>query len=85
MQSQYGAFPGLETMDEARRGYKARGLLLWRERRERMLSGLGSRINRACLGQEIVKCCAGRRGGQNSLWHFFLFLPWSSVSFPSDP
>lgn len=50
-----------------------------------MLSGLGSRINRACLGQEIVKCCAGRRGGQNSLWHFFLFLSWSSVSFPPDP
>lgn len=67
MQSQYRAFPGLETMDEARRGYKARGLLLWGERRERMLPGPGSCINRACLGQEIVKCCAGRRGGQNSL------------------
>lgn len=32
-----------------------------------MLLGLGSRINGACLGQEMVKCCAGRRGGQNSL------------------
>lgn len=67
MQPQYGAFPGLETMDEARRGYKARGLLLWGKRRERMLSGPGSCINRASLGQEIVKCYAGKRGGQNSL------------------
>lgn len=67
MQSQYGAFPGLETMDETRRGYKARGLLLWGERRERMLLGPGSHIDGACLGHEIVKCCAGKRGSQNSL------------------
>lgn len=47
-----------------------------------MLPGPGSHISRACLGQEIVKCCAGRRGSQNGLWHSLLFLPRSSVHFP---